>query len=130
MSNETLIDIFNEAVEKHDPVERAAFLDLRCGVGTPLRQSLEKLLRAHENAGGFLAHPSSSNNRETGIDSHRTIEKIGDVIGCYKLVRKIGEGGCGIVYEAEQVRPVQRTVALKIVKLGMDTNQSAQIQRE
>ncbi len=67
---------------------------------------------------------------QTGIGQKSTIavsipltEKPGDRIGCYKLLEQIGEGGCGVVYVAEQEQPVRRRVALKVIKLGMDTRQ-------
>ena len=106
--------IFDEAAEIESPVERQAYLAQACGADAGLRAKVEKLLRSEASAGGFLADPK----RET---SASIIEKEGDRIGRYKLLEKIGEGGCGVVYMAEQTEPLRRRVALKIIKLGMDT---------
>src|SRR5438093_1222948 len=107
--------VFNEAVEIKDPAERAAYLDQACGQDAVLRRKIDDLLRAHEEAGGFLGE------QEGGAATLPITEKAGDRIGRYKLVEKIGEGGCGIVYLAEQEEPLRRRVALKVIRLGMDT---------
>ncbi|HEU0011477.1 MAG TPA: serine/threonine-protein kinase, partial [Verrucomicrobiae bacterium] len=107
--------VFNEAVEIENPAERAAYLDRACGQDAVLRRKLDDLLRAHEEAGGFLGEP------EGGAATPPITEKAGDRIGRYKLIEKIGEGGCGIVYLAEQEEPLRRRVALKVIRLGMDT---------
>src|SRR5262245_60545322 len=93
-----------------------------------MRERLEGLLRAHDRAGKFLERRESaaatSAPEEQAVatgEGERVGEKAGDHIGRYKLLQKIGEGGCGIVYMAEQEEPVRRRVALKIIKLGMDT---------
>jgi serine/threonine protein kinase/tetratricopeptide (TPR) repeat protein len=100
--------------------ERAAFLDRVCGGDERLREKVTALLKANERIGGFLAEPPSGVAPE-GIHAALNLEKAGDCIGHYKLLQKIGEGGCGIVFMAEQDYPVRRRVALKIVKPGMDT---------
>src|SRR5207302_8110221 len=74
-------------------------------------------------AGDFLDQPASPVSRETVSPGFSPTEKAGDRIGHYKLREKLGEGGCGVVYVAEQEEPVRRRVALKVVKLGMDTRQ-------
>ncbi len=81
------------------------------------------LLRAAENAGGFLEEPPTGLSSKTGstVQVGELSEKAGDKIGRYKLLQQIGEGGCGVVYMAEQLEPVKRRVALKVIKLGMDT---------
>ena len=108
--------IFDAAIEL--PTERrAAYLDTACGGDQALRQRVEALLRAHELAGTFMGSPAVTPQRET----HLPTEKTGDRIGRYKLLQQIGEGGCGVVYMAEQEEPVRRRVALKVIKLGMDT---------
>ncbi|MEX0741245.1 MAG: serine/threonine-protein kinase, partial [Phycisphaeraceae bacterium] len=89
-----------------------------------MRHRVEALLRAAENAGDFLEEPPTGLSGE--VDSTRFVtviisEKPGDRIGRYKLLQQIGEGGCGVVYMAEQLEPVRRRVALKVIKLGMDT---------
>ena len=98
--------------------ERGAYLDRACGGNADLRRHVEALLKADDKAESFLHIPPA------GLDFHRTFpvtEKAGDRIGRYKLLQQIGEGGCGVVYMAEQQEPVRRRVALKVIKLGMDT---------
>jgi serine/threonine protein kinase len=103
-------DIFATALEL-PPAERDAYLATACGDDTALRARLESLLRAAAGAGGFLG----------GEGDAEPDEDEDGRIGAYRLVEKLGDGGFGIVYRAEQERPVRRTVALKILKLGMDT---------
>jgi serine/threonine protein kinase len=106
------------ALEKDDPAERAAYLDQACG-DAALRQRIERLLAAHAAAGGILDRPVGP---ETATGPLQPIlEQAGAVIGPYKLLQQIGEGGMGTVYMAEQSHPVQRKVALKIIKPGMDS---------
>ena len=95
--------------------ERPAYLAQACGDDKALRGRVERLLRNLSRAGSFLAEGAKA-----GL-SGGLFEKPGDCIGRYKLLEKIGEGGCGVVYVAEQQEPVRRRVALKIIKLGMDT---------
>src|SRR5438105_14287115 len=104
------------------PEERAACLDQACGGDTALRHRVEVLLNAHA-AGAFLEEPAAPITAHTLQISQSISERPGDKIGRYKLLQQIGEGGCGVVYMAEQMEPVQRRVALKIIKLGMDTKQ-------
>src|SRR6266478_78162 len=117
-------ELFAAALERTSPAERAALLDREC-VGNPaLRAEVESLLAAHEQASKFLENPPAAPVAETLAVTTGTIpvtEKPGDKIGRYKLLQKIGEGGCGVVYMAEQEEPVRRRVALKVIKLGMDT---------
>ena len=111
--------------------ERAAYLDQTCAGDPALRQRVEELLRAGEEAEGFLQEPAPGAQRPDGPPVAATLlleaaapgEKAGDRIGHYKLLQQIGEGGCGLVYMAEQEEPVRRRVALKVIKLGMDTKQ-------
>jgi serine/threonine protein kinase len=116
-----LRSLFNQAVEITDDAERAAFLERTCGQDAALRQKVEALLRAHQQAGGFLDMHESSSPSKTIVLNLPLTEKPGDWIGRYKLLQQIGEGGCGVVYMAEQQQPVSRRVALKVIKLGMDT---------
>jgi eukaryotic-like serine/threonine-protein kinase len=110
--------IFDAAIEL--PAEcRATYLDTACVGDALLRQRVEALLRAHELAGTFMGSPAVTSQPET-ISAMPT-QKPGDRIGRYKLLQQIGEGGCGVVYMAEQEEPVRRRVALKVIKLGMDT---------
>src|SRR5262245_19898638 len=115
-----ILAIFTEAVRHESPGDRARFLDEACGSDRIVRQRLDTLLRAHFDAGNFL----SGHSPETSptIEQPCT-ERPGTQIGPYKLLQQIGEGGMGVVYMAEQVEPVKRRVALKIIKPGMDTRQ-------
>jgi eukaryotic-like serine/threonine-protein kinase len=115
-------NLFAEALEHAEGPERAGFLEEACGADPVLRRKLERLLRAHEQAGTFLAQPSKP-AIDVPPEEMVPTEKPGERIGRYKLLQKIGEGGCGVVYMAEQEAPVRRRVALKIIKLGMDTKQ-------
>src|SRR5437667_120773 len=113
------------AVEK-TAAERVAFLDRECSGDAELRQRVEALLGAHAKAGEFLNEPPAAVSAKTFVITTGMIpitEKAGDRIGRYKLLQQIGEGGCGVVYMAEQEEPVRRRVALKVIKLGMDTKQ-------
>ena len=116
-SKKSLRAIFDEASEMSPGEERQAWLDQACGGDAALRANVEELLQSQETAGGFLADPK----RDAPAAATQVIEREGDRIGRYKLLQKIGEGGCGIVYMADQMEPVRRRVALKIIKLGMDT---------
>jgi eukaryotic-like serine/threonine-protein kinase len=107
----------------------AAYLDEACAGDAALRLRVEELLRASAEAGGFLQDPARGAERPadavTSLDTLQNAaahgEKVGDRIGRYKLLVQIGAGGCGVVYMAEQEEPVRRRVALKVIKLGMDT---------
>src|SRR5438034_7939709 len=115
--------LFTLAVEK-TAAERVAFLDRECSGDAELRQRVEALLGAHAKAGEFLNEPPAAVSAKTFVITTGMIpitEKAGDRIGRYKLLQQIGEGGCGVVYMAEQEEPVRRRVALKVIKLGMDT---------
>jgi serine/threonine protein kinase/WD40 repeat protein len=107
--------------------ERAAYLDQTCAGEPVLRQRVEELLRAGEEAESFLKEPAAGAQRPEGASAATSPdapgEKAGNQIGHYKLLQQIGEGGCGLVYMAEQEEPVRRRVALKVIKLGMDTKQ-------
>jgi serine/threonine protein kinase len=113
-------DLFIAVLQKDDPTERAALLDRACADQPALRQRLERLLGAYDGAGSFLEPPARSGSPTT---DERAAESPGTVIGPYKLLQQIGEGGMGTVYMAEQQQPVRRTVALKIIKPGMDSAQ-------
>ena len=114
-------ELFLAALEKPSPGERAAFLDGACGNDARLRARLESLLRHHAED-RFLEDPVADLK---GMPRSEPLvgEGVGAVIGRYKLLQKIGEGGMGVVYMAQQDEPVRRRVALKIIKLGMDTKQ-------
>ncbi len=113
------VEVFTEAIQL--PAEqRASYLEHACGGDAKLRQKVEALLRTHDRLGDFL----EQSPQKAAIGIRPAIspgEKAGDRIGRYKLLQQIGEGGCGVVYMAEQEEPVRRRVALKIIKPGMDT---------
>ncbi len=106
--------IFDAAIAKATAAERGAFLDGACGDDADLRERVEALVRAHLEAGPFLLEDTQNRN---------PIEGPGERIGEFKILQLIGEGGFGSVYLAEQQSPIRRKVALKIIKLGMDTKQ-------
>ncbi len=126
-------DLFDEARKLTDPDECRTFLERACGGDVALRRRVEDLLTAELDAEQFFTE-SGTVVHEHGIplpgasigadDRRRNLpgeEPLGTKIGRYKLLEKIGEGGCGVVYLAEQEEPVRRRVALKIIKLGMET---------
>ena len=133
--------IFEDAIHLVDPAERAAFLTRACQGDQSLRARVDALLDAHEKAGSFLATrggmdaaPDSLIDETVARDPapRSTLRRVaedsatdtpGAVIGNYKLLQRIGEGGFGVVWMADQEKPVRRRVALKIIKAGMDTRQ-------
>src|SRR6516165_1162959 len=117
MNEETL---FHEAIQKPE-AERAGFLAEACGGDVALRRRVEILLEAHDNPDSRL-DPDSTSVAPT-ITQPAVVEAQATVIGPYKLLEQIGKGGFGIVFMAEQLRPVRRNVAFKILKPGMDTRQ-------
>src|SRR5438445_1868585 len=130
--------LFDAARKLTDPAQRKAFLDAACADSTELRRRLDNLLSAAEGAEQFFeesgaalsvpgdtAEPAPQEGHAGGT-VRVTLppeEQPGTRIGHYKLLEKIGEGGCGVVYVAEQEEPVRRRVALKVIKPGMDTRQ-------
>jgi len=112
--------IFYEALEK-SPEQREAFLKETCGKDQQLYNRVEALLKAHDVDDSFLEN--SPMDSEVTVDTAPVREVCGSVIGRYKLLEQIGEGGMAVVFMAEQTQPFQRRVALKIIKLGMDTKQ-------
>jgi hypothetical protein len=114
-------EIFHAASELTTPELRGKFLDEACGGDVNLRREVEALLKAAP-VGDELFQPSEQSGLCPGDVSMASVtEQAGSIIGRYKLLEKIGEGGMGVVYMAEQEQPVRRKVALKIIKLGMDT---------
>lgn len=111
--------IFYKALEKKNANELTAYLDSACGNDAELRAEVESLLKSHEKAADFL--PSPDSDPMATLNDMPLTEGPGTVIGRYKLLEQIGEGGFGVVYMAEQTKPISRRVALKIIKLGMDT---------
>ena len=121
-------DLFIAALQIDDAAERAAYLDKACGGNADFRQRCDALLAAFGQAGSFLQQPRPLRPRPRRApvgpsQQNAPAEELGKVIGPYKLLRQIGEGGMGTVYMAEQTQPVQRRVALKIIKPGMDSRQ-------
>jgi serine/threonine protein kinase len=123
VEHEELKRILAEAAAQTTPGARAAYLDAACAGDAALRAEIDKLLQAHDQAGAFLEQPALPPPQPTIVLSTPLSEKPGDKIGHYKLLQQIGEGGCGVVYMAEQEEPIRRRVALKVIKLGMDTKQ-------
>ncbi|HVU22590.1 MAG TPA: protein kinase [Opitutus sp.] len=113
-------DLFNRALAL-PPADRSAWLARECGSDAYLRARLESLLRAHDHAASNMPSAAPGLGETVAAFTPRPEEKAGDLIGRYKLLQQIGEGGCGVVYMAEQTAPVVRRVALKVIKLGMDT---------
>src|SRR5262249_33510159 len=111
-------EIFFQALDRSTPEAREAYLDLACGGDFLLRQRVQRLLAQHFQQDAFMAQPAIEASASLPPD-----ESVGAVIGRYKLLEKIGEGGFGLVYLAGQSEPVKRRVALKVIKLGMDTHQ-------
>ena len=125
--------LFDAVIEMPDPALREAFLDKTCAADPAMRARLVALLAAHLEAEAFFGfvppppsrcgetsappetpeQPAAAGPATAGADPVR--------IGRYAIVRRLGEGGCGVVYLAEQEEPVRRQVALKIIRLGMDT---------
>jgi eukaryotic-like serine/threonine-protein kinase len=121
--NKNAETIMDEALQLPQGTEREAYLDQACGSDESLRQRVVDLLTAHAEAGDFFEASSMDLGNVTSLAEVPVSEDFGAVIDRYKLLEKIGEGGMGVVYMAEQIEPVTRKVALKIIKLGMDTKQ-------
>ena len=128
-------DLFDAARKLNDTSARTEFLQRNCANDEALRTRVEELLTAEVEAERFFAEGGSvliaqdvaaqfTQSLRAAAASQGNLpgeEPIGTRVGRYKLVEKIGEGGCGVVYKAEQEAPVRRDVALKIIKLGMET---------
>jgi serine/threonine protein kinase len=112
-------EIYHAAIEKEAGMERLVYLDAACRGDTALRKQIEALLRANEEAADFLENPGFG--MDINLEDSPLSEGPGTIIRRYKLLEKIGEGGMAVVYMAEQTEPIRRKVALKIIKLGMDT---------
>jgi serine/threonine protein kinase len=114
------------------PADRQAYLVTACAGDSALRQRLDRLIADHFRAGSFLEQPAvnlvatgefTPTQEDARLETIAVTERPGTVIGPYKLLEQIGEGGMGLVFVAEQERPVRRRVALKIIKPGMDSRQ-------
>ena len=132
MSEETL---FHEALAR-PPAKRAAFLDAACAGQPQLRASVEALLAAHEASSGLLGQPPANltptltcatvpavpaRPHLPAADHHPQSEPGLVIAGRYTLIEKLGEGGMGEVWVAQQIEPVKRKVALKLIKTGKDS---------
>jgi len=115
-------EIFLEALEVATPEARVAYLQAACGSDVTLRRKVEELLREHFANDSLLAGPAVE-GKPTAVPELPVKEVPAQMIGRYKLLERIGEGGFGEVWMAEQREPVKRRVALKIIKLGMDSRQ-------
>src|SRR4030095_4072132 len=104
------------------PEARAAYLQGACGRDVTLRRKVDELLKEHFSNDSLLARPRLDGDRP-GIAEFPVEEVPAQMIGRYKLLEKIGEGGFGEVWMAEQREPVNRRIALKIIKLGMNSRQ-------
>src|SRR5262249_22191238 len=111
--------IFLQALEHRTPDELHCFFDEACCSDTALRARVEELLPARKDAGNFLGGPQPLD----ATQDEPLAERPGTLIGPYRLMEQIGEGGMGLVFVAEQQEPVRRKVALKVIKPGMDTRQ-------
>src|ERR1700739_4677892 len=101
--------------------DRQAYLERACGQDENQRGRVERLFKVYDRSGCFLEEPPSKFFAERRIRATPGMEKPGDSIGHYKLLRQIGEGGWGIVFLAQQEEPVRRNLALKAVKPGIET---------
>src|SRR5262249_26727546 len=110
---------FCSAIEVESPDERRALVERACGEDVDLRQQVERLLHAHFHGRSILDAPV----QPVATVDEPGRESAGAVIGPYKLLEQIGEGGMGTVWMAEQKEPIQRRVALKVIKAGMDSKQ-------
>src|SRR5262245_6362037 len=120
MSDKPSIDsIFCSAIEIESPDERRALVEQACREDDDLKQQVQRLLHAHFHGRSILDAPVPPAARIDELPA----ESAGTVIGPYKLLEQIGEGGFGVVFVAEQTQPVRRKVALKVLKPGMDSRQ-------
>jgi serine/threonine protein kinase/WD40 repeat protein len=116
--------VFFAALEKNTPEDRGKYLDQACSGDPNLRRTVEKLLNAHPRAEGFLQPADGAQPLTADLPAAPfPDERPGTILGPYKLLHEIGEGGMGTVWMAEQSKPVKRRVALKVIKPGMDSRQ-------
>jgi serine/threonine protein kinase len=116
-------ELFLQALELPSAGARKDYLDGACAGAAALRAEVEALLEAGARAGSFLEAPAPAVHLVATVDQTPSAERPGTVIGPYKLLEQIGEGGFGTVFMAEQQQPLRRKVALKVLKPGMDSRQ-------
>lgn len=121
----SIIDLFSQAIEISDADERIAFVDQACGNDLAMRRQVLQMLEQYYDPKTFMKQPAVGTLVGGDLEASLELpaERLGDNVGPYKLLERIGEGGMGIIYMAEQQEPVVRRVALKIIKWGMDTKQ-------
>src|SRR3954471_18237988 len=117
-----LESIFFAALEKRGTADRLVFLEQACAGSYELRAKVDRMLEVEADLGTFLEVPATVSIAPLRNESPIP-EKPGTIVGPYKILQQIGEGGMGVVFMAEQLHPLRRTVALKIIKPGMDTAQ-------
>jgi hypothetical protein len=112
-------EIFQVARKISDPDAQAKYLEQICAGDQPLRERVEALLEVHEQEQAVLN--SKPTNPPPTAEAAPLTERPGATVGRYRLLEQIGEGGMGIVFVAEQEKPIRRKVALKVIKPGMDS---------
>ena len=115
-------EIFSEALQR-PATERADYLLQVCGSDDSMRRRLDEMLRETDRLGDFLESPIAGPVQLETDETGPICDLLGDQIGPYRIIDRIGEGGMGVVFLAEQAQPIARRVALKIIKPGMDTRQ-------
>lgn len=122
MSLQQLYDLFDRIVELPTESERTALLELECGHNLDMKRELTELLQAHFRGNPILEAPTHA--LDLVCDPSKNLDEAeGSLVGNYKLLQKIGEGGMGVVFMAEQLRPIRRKVAVKIIREGMHSKQ-------
>ncbi len=122
MSLQQLYDLFDRVLELPTDAERTALLELECGDNLDMKRELTELLQAHYRGNPILEAPTHALDLVSD-PSNKQEEAEGSLVGNYKLLQKIGEGGMGVVFMAEQLRPIRRKVAVKIIREGMHSKQ-------
>jgi serine/threonine protein kinase len=121
MSLQQLNDLFDQIIELPTDTERSAFMERECGENSKLKRELTELVQSHFRGNSILEAPTHA--IELFGSPMDESEAEGSIVGNYKLLQKIGEGGMGVVFMAEQLRPIRRKVAVKIIREGMHSKQ-------